>query len=106
MSTHFHNPKHAIKRILFSKEQIDTRIQQLAEQINKDYEGKEVVVIGILKGAFIFLADLTRKLEVDHMVDLMALSSYGDSTSSSGNVRITLDLRKNIEGKHVLIVEG
>jgi hypoxanthine phosphoribosyltransferase len=92
-------------RVLLSEEEISARVKELAEQISNDMKGIErLYIIGILKGAFIFLADLTRQLEVPHIVDFMAVSSYG-KTVTSGAVRIVMDLREPIEGQHVLIVE-
>lgn len=94
-----------IERILVTKEQIERRVAELAEQINQDYASIErLYIIGILKGAFIFLADLTRNLTIPHAVDFMALSSYGQTTVS-GAVRILMDVREPLEGQHVLIVE-
>jgi hypoxanthine phosphoribosyltransferase len=94
-----------LSRILISPEQIQTRVRELAVQISQDYSGVErLYLVGILKGAFIFLADLVRQLTVHHVVDFMALSSYG-KTTTSGAVRILMDLREPIEGQHVLIVE-
>ena len=82
------------------------RVRELAEEISRDYAGKNVLLIGVLKGAVFFLADLMRQLEVDDCeVDFMAVSSYGSSTDSSGVVRILKDLDEPIEGRHVLIVE-
>lgn len=96
---------HDIERVLISREAIQQRVKELAAEIDRDYAGKgRLYIIGILKGAFIFLADLTRELNVRHTVDFMALSSYGKSTES-GAVRILMDLREPIEGQHVLIVE-
>lgn len=94
-----------LKRVLIPAEAIQARLEQLADQIAADFSGVErLYIIGILKGAFIFLADLTRHLRLPHIVDFMALSSYGKSTTS-GEVRILMDLREPIEGEHVLIVE-
>jgi hypoxanthine phosphoribosyltransferase len=94
-----------LARILISSEDIQQRVKELAEQISRDYaQDKRLYIIGILKGAFIFLADLTRHLTIPHLVDFMALSSYG-RTTESGAVRILMDLREPIEGQHVLIVE-
>jgi len=94
-----------LERILISTEAIQERIKELARQIDQDYRAIDrLYIIGILKGAFIFLADLTRQLHVPHIVDFMALSSYG-KTTSSGAVRILMDLRQPIEGQHVLVVE-
>jgi hypoxanthine phosphoribosyltransferase len=94
-----------LERILISPEQIEERVAQLARIISSDYqEDDKLYIIGILKGAFIFLADLTRRLEITHTVDFMALSSYG-KTTTTGAVRILMDLREPIEGQNVLIVE-
>lgn len=94
-----------LSRILIPADQIQNRVQELADQINQDFKHIErLYIVGILKGAFIFLADLTRQLRVPHIVDFMALSSYG-KTSTSGTVRILMDLREAVEGQHVLIVE-
>lgn len=94
-----------LEKVVVSTEQIQTRVKELAEQISADFTGREnLYLVGILKGAFIFLADLTRHLTVPHTVDFMALSSYGKSTSS-GAVRILMDLREPIENQHLIIVE-
>ena len=94
-----------LTRILISSEDIQSRVRELAEKISNDYNKVDrLYMVGILKGAFILMADLTRYLSVPHIVDFMALSSYG-KTTSSGAVRILMDLREPIEGQHVLIVE-
>lgn len=94
-----------LARVIISEEEIQARVVELAEQISQDYRGQgRLYIIGILKGAFMFLADLTRRLTVPHTVDFLALSSYGQSTTS-GAVRILMDLREPIEARHVLIVE-
>jgi hypoxanthine phosphoribosyltransferase len=94
-----------LKRVLVSDDAIRQRVKQLADQISHDFSGVDrLYIVGILKGAFIFLADLTRQLSIPHVVDFMALSSYG-RTTESGAVRILMDLREPIEGQHVLIVE-
>lgn len=94
-----------LARIVVTTDQIQTRVKELADQVSADFTGEErLYIVGILKGAFIFLADLTRHLKVPHAVDFMALSSYG-KTTSSGAVRILMDLREPIEGQHVIIVE-
>lgn len=94
-----------IERVLISETEIQTHVSKLAAHISADYSNDgQLVVVGILKGAFIFMADLTRRLTVPHRVDFMALSSYGQTTTS-GAVRIIMDLRVNIEGRHVLVVE-
>jgi hypoxanthine phosphoribosyltransferase len=94
-----------IERVLVTTEQIQARVIELAQQIDHDYAGVDrLYIVGILKGAFIFLADLTRQLRTPHVVDFMALSSYG-RTTTSGAVRILMDLREPVEGQHVLVVE-
>ena len=94
-----------VGEILVQPDELAHRVSELAEQISADYAGKNVLLIGVLKGAVFFLADLMRQLEVDCEVDFMAVSSYGSSTDSSGVVRILKDLDASIEGRHVLIVE-
>jgi hypoxanthine phosphoribosyltransferase len=94
-----------LERILVTSGQIEQRVTELAAQIDRDYAHVDsLYLVGILKGAFIFLSDLSRKLTLPHTVDFMALSSYGKSTES-GAVRILMDLREPIDGQHVLIVE-
>ncbi len=94
-----------LERILVSQAAIEQRVQELAQRIDQDYkDAGRLYIVGILKGAFIFTADLTRHLTLPHVVDFMALSSYGKSTES-GAVRILMDLREPIEGQHVLLVE-
>ena len=94
-----------LKRILVTTEQIQTRVTELAEQISSDYAGVEqIYLIGILKGAFIFLADLSRQLTIPHVVDFMAVSSYG-KTANTGAVRLIMDLREPIDGQHAIIIE-
>ena len=94
-----------IARVLIDEEEIQRRVKQLAEEVSDDFRNvPQLYIIGILKGAFIFLADLTRRLTIPHTVDFMALSSYGKNTAS-GAVRILMDLREPIESQHVLIVE-
>jgi hypoxanthine phosphoribosyltransferase len=95
-----------IERVLISETEIQTHVSELAARISADYaDDGQLVVIGILKGAFVFLADLARRLTVPHRVDFMALSSYGQTTTTTGAVRIIMDLRVDIEGRHVLVVE-
>ena len=94
-----------IEEIIFSGEHIQERVRQLGEQISKDYAGERVVCIGVLKGCFVFMADLVRSITTDCDIEFMAVSSYGSGTTSSGAVRITKDLSCNIEGRHVLIIE-
>ncbi|GAF72952.1 unnamed protein product, partial [marine sediment metagenome] len=94
-----------LSRVIISADQIQTRVEELADKINQDFaEVEQLYMVGILKGAFMFLADLTRHIEVPHTVDFMALSSYG-KTTSSGAVRILMDLREPIESQHLILVE-
>lgn len=94
-----------IGEILVQSDDLRQRIRALATEINRDYEGKSLLLVGVLKGAFLFLADLMRQLEIDCEVDFMAVSSYGSSTESSGVVRILKDLDTPIQDRHVLVVE-
>lgn len=91
--------------ILIRRREINLKVQQIARSINEDYRGKEVLFIGILKGAVVFLADLLRFIEIPTEIDFMAVSSYGDSTRTSGVVRIIKDLESSIEDRDVVIVE-
>jgi hypoxanthine phosphoribosyltransferase len=90
---------------LVSAEDLERRVSELAAEIDRDYEGRDLVLIGILKGAVMFIADLMRELEVPCEVDFMAVSSYGSATDSSGVVRILKDLDASIAGRDVLLVE-
>ena len=95
-----------ITEILITKEEIDSKVAELGRMITRDYKGKSLLCVGILKGAFIFLADLIRKLNLPDMsVDFMAVSSYGAATHTSGVVQIIKDLNQSVTGRHVLIVE-
>jgi hypoxanthine phosphoribosyltransferase len=94
-----------LKHVLYTKEQIQQRITELAAQIDKDYEGREILVVGVLKGAVMVMADLARALHSHVSMDWMAVSSYGSGTQSSGVVRILKDLDTDLMGKDVLIVE-
>ena len=94
-----------IREVLFSREQIEAKVQEMAEIISRDYAGKEVVMVCVMKGAVVFLADLMRHLTVPTVVDFVDWSSYGSSTSSSGVFRILRDLEESVESRHVLIVE-
>lgn len=99
----------ALTKVLYTKEQIDQRIAELAQEIALQYKGEKLIMIGILKGAFVFLADLIRALYVEGVwevtVDFMTISAYGTSTTHSGQTHVLSDITKDIEGKHVLIVE-
>ena len=99
------NAEPRVGEILISKQQIKSRVKELAAEINRDYYQKNLLVVGILKGASIFLADLIRHIKVEVQVDYMAVSSYGAATKTSGIVRILKDLDENISGLHVLLVE-
>jgi len=95
-----------VEKVLISEEAIDARIKTLAAEMNAVYSDEDLpLLVCILKGAFMFLADLVRHLEFRHEVDFMEISSYGDATKSSGVVRILLDLASSIEGRNVIIVE-
>jgi len=92
--------------ILLSEAEIQRRVQEMAEEISRDYAGEDdLVLIGVLKGAFIFLADLSRRLSIPRSIEFMAVSSYEAGDEASSAVRLVMDLRKNIEGKNVLLVE-
>ena len=95
----------AIGEVLVATEDLKRRIGELGAEISRDYEGRDLVMVGVLKGAVLFIADLMRELTVDCEVDFMAVSSYGSETDSSGVVRILKDLDASIEGRDVLIVE-
>ncbi len=88
-----------------SEEEIRKRVQEIAEEINRDYEGKRPLLVGVLKGAFVFLADLVRYLRVPVKIDFLAVSSYGKHTESTGEVRLIKDLDHPIEGEDVIVVE-
>lgn len=96
----------AVERVLLDEETITRRVRELAAQIGADYAAcDDLVLVGVLKGSFIFLADLTRRLTVPHHVDFIALSSYNRGTVSMGAVRLIMDTRANVTGRHVLVVE-
>ncbi|MFP5308248.1 MAG: hypoxanthine phosphoribosyltransferase [Actinomycetes bacterium] len=94
-----------IDEVLIPAEQIDAKLDELSARISADYEGQDLLLVGVLKGAFVVMADLARRLTIPVSVDFMACSSYGSSTRSSGVVRILKDLDAEIEDRHVLIVE-
>ena len=94
-----------VEKVLLSEEQLSQKIAELGEEISKDYQGKEIVAICVLKGAILFMAALATAVKVPMVLDFMAVSSYGNGTSTSGTVRILKDLDNSIEGKHVLVVE-
>lgn len=94
-----------IERVLISEEEIRNKVVELGKHISEDYQDKDLLLVGVLKGALVFLVDLARAIDRPLSIDFMAISSYGASTQSSGVVRIIKDLDSNIEGRHVLIVE-
>ncbi len=94
-----------VGEILIDEERLQTRIRELGRELSSDYEGRELLLVGVLKGAVFFMADLMRSISVPCEIDFMAISSYGASTDSSGVVRILKDLDINIENRHVLVVE-
>ena len=95
----------AVGEVLIEEERLQTRIRELGRELSSDYEGRELLLVGVLKGAVFFMADLMRSISVPCEIDFMAISSYGASTDSSGVVRILKDLDINIENRHVLVVE-
>ncbi len=94
-----------IERVLITKEQIALRVQELAQQINKDYAGKQYVLVCTLRGAVMFFSDLFRNLKGDVEADFIAVSSYGAGTNTSGEVKLVKDLSAPVTGKHIIIVE-
>lgn len=96
----------AMDKVLLDEKAIEARVNELAAQINADYgDANNLMLVGVLRGAFIFMADLTRRLTVPHRVDFISLSSYGKNTISTGAVRLILDTQASVAGCHVLIVE-
>ena len=94
-----------VGEVLIPADRLQERIRDLGQEISADYAGRDLLLVGVLKGAVFFMADLMRHLTIPCEIDFMAISSYGDSTDSSGVVRILKDLDINIEGRHVLVVE-
>lgn len=94
-----------MQQILFTQEQVAARVREMAAQISRDYAGKTPLVVGILRGSFIFMADLVRAMDIPLTLDFMVASSYGAGTVSSGKVKIGLDLQEDIAGRDVLLVE-
>jgi hypoxanthine phosphoribosyltransferase len=92
--------------VLIPETEVRRRVEEMAREVSADYEGVEdLILVGVLRGCFIFLADLSRLLTVPRRIDFIALAAYGDDSSPSGAVRLIMDMRTNIEGKHVLVVE-
>ena len=94
-----------IQEVLFSEEQLKNRVQEIARQITADYAGKEIMLISVLRGSFVFMADLCRAIDLPCTLDFMAVSSYGKGTKSSGQVQITKDLSEDITDRHIIVVE-
>lgn len=94
-----------ITKVLVTGEQIDSRVAEMAAELDSKYDGKDVLLVGVLKGAVMFMADLSRAMQIPVTMDWMAVSSYGSGTQSSGVVRILKDLDADVLGRHVLIVE-
>ncbi len=99
------NMKDDILEILLSEEEIRERVEELGKAITEDYAGKEVMFVGVLKGCYVFMADLLRSVDLYCDMDFMCCSSYGNGTTTTGAVKITKDLSKDIQGKNVIIVE-
>ena len=99
--------KDDIAKVLFTEEELRARVKELADEIGRDYRDSKdgVFCVGILKGALVFYADLVRQIDIPVHFDFMAVSSYGQGTESSGNVRIRQDMDKDVAGKHIIIVE-
>ena len=94
-----------IKEVLFNEEDITKKVKEISKEISRDYKGKDLVVVGVLKGSVLFAAELIKGITIPCEIDFMAVSSYGDATESSGVVRILKDLDHSIEGRDILIVE-
>lgn len=94
-----------IEKVLFTEDKIRERVKEIGQRISEDYKGEELILVGVLKGSVPFMADLMKRVEIPCSMDFMAVSSYGNSTETSGVVRILKDLDFEIENKHVLIVE-
>jgi len=94
-----------LERILITEDQLQKRLDELAAEITRDYRGRELVIVGVLKGCMMFMADLSRRLPIRHSFDMVGAASYGASTKSSGQVRISKVLDVEITGKHVLVAE-
>lgn len=94
-----------LMRVLIPPEEIAARVRDIASDISRDFGGKDLAILGVLRGAFIFVADLMRAITIPATVDFIAIESYGTNTHSSGVVRLTKDMKESIEGRHVLVVE-
>ena len=106
MSTHIHEMHNDVSEVLFSEEQLKTRVAELGAEIARDYADKDrVLLVSVLRGSYIFMADLSRAIDIPVEIDFMSVSSYGKGTKSSGQVEIKKDLSDSIEGVHVIVVE-
>ena len=97
--------KNDIQEVLFSEAQLDAKVSELGARISKDYEGKNPLIVSVLKGSYVFMADLTRKITIPCNIDFMAVSSYGNGTKSTGEVQIIKDIGSKIDGRDLIIVE-
>ena len=97
--------KNDIKEVLFTEEQLRQKVDELGAQITADYQGKNPLIVSVLKGSYVFMADLTRRIDVPCQVDFMVVSSYGAGTKTSGEVQIIKDLENSIDGRDLIIVE-
>lgn len=94
-----------IDRVFFSGEELQARVREIGAQIAKDYEGKDPLFVGVLKGSFVFMADLMRSVDLYCDIDFMAVSSYGSGTTTTGAVKINKDLTYSVEGRHIILIE-
>lgn len=94
-----------IESIFFTEEELAEKVKELGAKITADYAGKDPLIVGVLKGSFVFMADLMRRIDINCEVEFMAVSSYGSGTTTTGAVKITKDLNHDIEGRHVIIIE-
>ena len=94
-----------IESVVFSAEQLKQRVREIAAEIERDYAGKEIMLISVLRGSFVFMADLCRAIDLPCTIDFMSVSSYGKGTTSSGQVQITKDLSEDITDRHIIVVE-
>jgi hypoxanthine phosphoribosyltransferase len=99
------NLQEDIEEVLFAEDKIRGRVKEMGEEISRDYAGKDLVLVGILRGGLVFLSDLSRAITIPHSFDMVGASSYGTATSSSGRVQITKDVEVNLRGKYVIICE-
>ena len=97
--------KNDIQEVLFSEAQLDVKVSELGARISKDYEGKNPLIVSVLKGSYVFMADLTRKITIPCNIDFMAVSSYGNGTKTTGEVQIIKDIGSKIDGRDLIIVE-